>query len=90
MQGEQPAITHAELPNIVVCFQCRDKTQVVAAERERCITRLLELVPMTDPDLTTEYLREELATEQTPISRAEMDRRFVRACEDVDPFNRNR
>lgn len=33
----------------------------VIQERERCINRLLELVPMTDPDLTTGYLREELA-----------------------------
>jgi hypothetical protein len=34
---------------------------MISAERERCIKRLLELVPMTDPDLTTDYLREELA-----------------------------
>jgi hypothetical protein len=25
MVGEQVAIQHMELPNIVVCFQCRDK-----------------------------------------------------------------
>lgn len=34
---------------------------IILAERERCISRLLELVPMTAPDLTTDYLREELA-----------------------------
>jgi len=37
------------------------EASVVVKERERCIKRLLELVPMTDPDLTTDYLREELA-----------------------------
>ena len=37
------------------------KETAIQTERERCIKRLLKLVPMTDPDLTTEYLREELA-----------------------------
>jgi hypothetical protein len=31
------------------------------AIEERCIKRLLELVPMSDPELTADYLREELA-----------------------------
>jgi hypothetical protein len=41
--------------------QIAELKESLSTERERCIKRLLELVPMTDPDLTTDYLREELA-----------------------------
>lgn len=34
--------------------------ELIHAERDRCVEKLLDLVPMTDPELTREYLREEL------------------------------
>ena len=34
--------------------------ELIQAERKRCVEKLLELVPMCDPDLTREYLHEEL------------------------------
>lgn len=38
----------------------KDVDELIRAERERCVERLLELVPMCDPDLTREYLRKRL------------------------------
>jgi hypothetical protein len=33
---------------------------LIQEERKRCVEKLLELVPMCDPDLTREYLHQEL------------------------------
>lgn len=60
-------------PSVVVFYKAQDREgnvlnqigqvvdELLTAERERCIQKLIEIIPMADPELTTIYLRDALA-----------------------------
>ena len=65
MVGLVAEMSGSHCPHDAPCQRCQLERaeEALTRERDRLITRLLYLVPMASMELTTEYLREELAKE---------------------------